>query len=213
MAMMTNGGKDADATLADLPAFWRAYRVLRAIDAQPGLGPRFGTSSMHFYVVSATTLAAMAACALVIGVTDSLRETRLVFLALAFLCIAGIFAVHGLGTPGYIHSHVYPEILVSSWLSVFLGALLIAASVMSMPEKWELWLKHNGGYLAASVTLAVAAYMGCPTRRTVDQLPSIQNRGLQLLMTAQHWSWPSVLGATSRRSCSRACQASGRWSA
>jgi HD-GYP domain-containing protein (c-di-GMP phosphodiesterase class II) len=145
----------------------------------------FGTSSMHFYVVSATTLAAMTACAVIIGITDSMRETRLVFLALAFLCIAGIFAVHGLGTPGHIHAEAYSEIVVSSWFSVFLGAVLIAASVMTMPEKVEAWLKHNGGYLAASVLLAVAAYIGASYAigGWTSFLP-IENRTLQLLMTA-----------------------------
>jgi HD-GYP domain-containing protein (c-di-GMP phosphodiesterase class II) len=140
---------------------------------------------MHFYVVSGTALAAMAACAVIICVTESMRETRLVFLALAFLSIAGIFSVHGLATPGHIHDSATSEIRVSSWFSVFAGSLLIAASVMALPDRIEAWLKRNGGYIAAAVTLAVSAYIGLAVFAGgwTSFLP-IQNRDLQLVMTA-----------------------------
>jgi HD-GYP domain-containing protein (c-di-GMP phosphodiesterase class II) len=159
-----------------------AFLILRL---SPGLDQGFGTKSMHFYVVSGTALAALAACAVIIVATESMRETRLVFLALAFLSIAGIFAVHGLGTPGHIHDEAYSELAVSGWLSVFMGALLIGASVMTLPEKAEEWLKRNGGYVAASVTLGVAAYIGLAFAAAgwTSFLP-VQDRTMQLVVTA-----------------------------
>jgi HD-GYP domain-containing protein (c-di-GMP phosphodiesterase class II) len=159
-----------------------AFILLRL---NPSWDHSFGTNSMHFYVVSATALSAMVACAVIIFVTESMRETRLVFLALAFLSIAGIFAVHGLGTPGHLHAEAYSEIAVSSWLSVFTGAVLIGASVLTLPEKAEDWLKHNGTYVAAVVTLAIGVYIGLSFAADgwTSFLP-VQDRTMQLLMTA-----------------------------
>ncbi len=175
------------------PRWWATWVVLLAspmiiflvLMLNPSIDKPFGTYSMHFYVVSVTTLAAMLACIVIIAVADSLRETRLVFLALAFLSIAGIFAVHGLGTPGQIHRESYSEVSVSSWFSVFMGALLIAASVVTLPEKAEDWLHENGALVAASVTLAVGVYIGLSffAEGWTSFLP-IQDRHLQLVMTA-----------------------------
>ncbi|HLF78916.1 MAG TPA: HD-GYP domain-containing protein [Dehalococcoidia bacterium] len=167
---------------ASLAAPLIAFMVLRL---NPALDHSFGTMSMHFYVVSGTALAALGACAVIVFVTDSLRETRLVFLALAFLSIAGIFSVHGLGTPGHIHDKVYSELAVSSWFSVFVGALLIGASVLTLPETVEGWLRRNGGYVAATVTLLVGIYIGLSIVADgwTSFLP-VQDRTMQLVMTA-----------------------------
>jgi HD-GYP domain-containing protein (c-di-GMP phosphodiesterase class II) len=114
----------------------------------------------HFYIVSGTALASAFACAVVISLTRSLRETRLLFLGLAFMSIAAVFSVHGLGTPGHIHDEVYAELIVSSWLSVFAGAVFVALSVLALPDRAEAWLKRQGGAAIAAVALALGAYVG-----------------------------------------------------
>jgi HD-GYP domain-containing protein (c-di-GMP phosphodiesterase class II) len=118
------------------------------------------TLDFHFWVVSLTALAAAVACAFVVGLTESLRETRLLFLGLAFLSIASIFAVHGLGTPGHIHDEAYAELAVSSWLSVLAGGFFIALSVIDLPEPVEEWLKRNGAAVFSAVALAAGLYIG-----------------------------------------------------
>ncbi len=63
-----------------------------------------GTYPFHFYVVSGTACAALIACGVIVGLIQTMRETRLLFLGMAFMSIAGVFMVHGLGTPGHFHS-------------------------------------------------------------------------------------------------------------
>src|SRR3990170_3047961 len=116
--------------------------LFAAVMSVPQWDKSFGSMGFHFYVVSGTALAALLACVVVIGLTVSLRETRLLFLGLAFLSIAGIFAVHGLGTPGQIHDHAYAIVPVSSWLSVTAAAIFVALSVLDLPANVEAWLKR-----------------------------------------------------------------------
>src|SRR5215213_9028384 len=111
--------------------------------ASPAKDALWVQPTFHFWVVSGTAIAAFVACVAVVAMTQSLRETRLLFLGLAFMSIAAVFAVHGLDTPGHIHDQLHPELAISSWLSIFLAALFISASVVDLPESAEHWLKQN----------------------------------------------------------------------
>jgi hypothetical protein len=104
--------------------------ILAVSIAVPSLDARLQYRGFHFYIVSGTALAAAVACVIVISLTESLRESRLVLLGLGFLSIASIFSVHGLGTPGHIHGDFYQTVPVSSWLSIFMGSGFIALSVV-----------------------------------------------------------------------------------
>ena len=151
----------------------------------PELDKSIGSMGFHFYVVSATALAAMAACVVVIGLTESLRETRLLFLGLAFLSIAAIFSVHGLGTPGHIFEHAYAIVPVSSWLSVTAAGLFVALSVVNLPEAAQDWLKRNGGIVFGVVTLMLGGYIGMSLFQDewLDWVP-FDVRSVQLAATA-----------------------------
>jgi HD-GYP domain-containing protein (c-di-GMP phosphodiesterase class II) len=120
----------------------------------------FGTFDFHFYAVSGVTLAAALACVFIIGLTESLRETRVLFLGLGFLSIAGIFAVHGLGTPGHFHDEAYSELSISSWLSVLGGAGFIFLSSASLPAGAEQFVKRNGALILGSTAAAIGLYIG-----------------------------------------------------
>src|SRR3990170_5912038 len=100
---------------------------------QPALDPAWMAFDVHFYVVGLTAVAAALACAVVMASAKTLRETRLLFLGLAFLSIAGIFAVHGLATPGFIVDEYFKSVSVSAWLSAAVGAAFIALSVTGLP--------------------------------------------------------------------------------
>src|SRR3954453_18193431 len=146
-------------------AFWglvlAAPMVFFAIMlASPGKDALWVQPTFHFWVVSGTAIAAFVACAAVVAMTESLRETRLLFLGLSFMSIAAVFAVHGLDTPGHIHDELNPELALSSWLSIFLPPLFISASVIDLPESAEQWLKENGTLVFGSVTLALGLYIG-----------------------------------------------------
>ena len=120
----------------------------------------FGTNDFHFYIVSAVTVASAIAFAVVIGLIQSMKETRLLFLGLAFMCIASVFAVHGLATPGHIHDRAYAEIGVSSWLSVLLGATFVALSVATLPKAIDDAVKRYSWPLFGVTALALGTYMG-----------------------------------------------------
>jgi HD-GYP domain-containing protein (c-di-GMP phosphodiesterase class II) len=128
--------------------------------ARPERDVLFGSHAFHFWVVSATAIAAALACALIIGLTESLRETRLLLLGLAFLSIAAIFAVHGLATPGHILDRPHAEIGLSSWLSVLTGAAFIAASAATLPAALMRALRHWSGAALAVATLLLGVFVG-----------------------------------------------------
>jgi HD-GYP domain-containing protein (c-di-GMP phosphodiesterase class II) len=159
--------------------------VFGVLLTNPAWDRPIGTPNFHFYAVSVTAVGAAVACALIIGLTRSLRETRLLCLGLAFLSIASVFAVHGLGTPGHIHDKVYPELKISSWLSVFLGAVFVALSVVSMPERVEDWLKRYGGALLSLAVLVLGTYIGLSivANGWMSWIP-VDDRKLQLIASA-----------------------------
>ncbi len=148
--------------------FWALWGLLLAAPVvalvllieNPGLDHRWGTFDFHFWAVSGTTLGSALACALLIGKARSLRETRTIFLGLAFMSIAAIFAVHGLGTPGHLHAEAYAELRISSWLSVLAGAFFVACSAVTLPEHADDWLRRNGGPVFGLVALGLGAYIG-----------------------------------------------------
>ena len=125
------------------------------------------------------------ACIFVIGLTQSFRETRLLFLGLGFLSIASIFAVHGFGTPGHFHSEAYAELSISSWLSVIVGAFFICLSVVPLPEKAEAFVTRRGGYILGGTALLMGVYIGLSfaAENWMSFIP-YQNRDLQLAGTA-----------------------------
>lgn len=141
--------------------------------------------SMHFYVVSGTAIAAALASVLIIGLTRSLRETRLLFLGLGFLSIAGIFSVHGLLTPGHIHDDFYASLPFSSWFSIFVAAVFVALSVASLPPVAEAWLKRFGPLLFSLTAFALGLYVGLSlvVDEWLDWVP-YDNRMMQLGVTA-----------------------------
>jgi HD-GYP domain-containing protein (c-di-GMP phosphodiesterase class II) len=145
----------------------------------------FGSNSFHFYAVSATTIMAAIACVVIIGMTKSFRETRLLFLGLGFLSIASIFAVHGLGTPGHFHAEAYAELSVSSWLSVIAGSVFIFLSVAPLPEKAEAFVGRYGAYILGGTAAAMGLYIGL-SFAAEDWLSFIpyQDRNWQLAGTA-----------------------------
>src|SRR5437764_6324369 len=74
--------------------------ALALFNAAPQLDPLWMQFDVHFWVVGGIAVGAAVACAIIVVAAPTLRETRLLFLALAFISIGGIFSIHGLMTPG-----------------------------------------------------------------------------------------------------------------
>src|SRR5262245_13749124 len=182
--------------MALTPRFWALWATLLLVPLAlfavlywiPSTDTLYVKPAFHFWVVSGTTLAAAVAYGIVIGLTRSLRETRLIFLGLAFMCIAGVFSVHGLLTPGEMFSEIdeiYPGLQISSWLSVLAGAFFIACSVVALPHAADEWLQRHGGLVLTTVALALGLFIGLSVA-TPDWLAwiPIENRTLQLATAA-----------------------------
>jgi HD-GYP domain-containing protein (c-di-GMP phosphodiesterase class II) len=163
--------------------------VLAVLLLNPGWDRPFGTDTFHFYVVSGVTLAAALAFAVVITLIQSMKETRLLFLGLAFMSIAGVFAMHGLATPGHIHERAYAEIGVSSWLSVFAGALFVALSVASLPKAVDDAMKRYSLPVFGATAAALGLYLGLGII-SPDWLAWVptDDRAVQLAVTAMTMS-------------------------
>lgn len=111
--------------------------LLAALLALPGLDEPWGTSDFHFYVVSVASLLSAAICVLLIASARSIRETRILFLALCFFALGMIFAVHGLTTPGHFYGHATAAIQRSPWLATLAAGVFATLSVVPVPQLTE----------------------------------------------------------------------------
>ena len=106
--------------------------VLGVLLASPGLDALWMAPAFHFYVVSGASLMAAVICALLIEAVRSVRETRIMYLALSFMALGTLFSVHGLTTPGHLYNEVYAVLKASPWASTFIGALFAVLSTISV---------------------------------------------------------------------------------
>ncbi len=179
---MTNSNVIKGIGLVVLAAPLIAFLVLLA---KPSWDPMLMSMSVHFYVVSFTAIAAAIACGIIIASARTLHETRLLFLGLAFFVIAGIFAVHGLTTPGIVADGYYKSLSVSAWLSVALGCGLAAVSVINLPRTIDGFVATRGGMVFSGVAAFIFGYIllsVTPATETwLDWVP-VGNRAFQLSM-------------------------------
>jgi len=138
---------------------------------------------LHFWASGVTALASALACILIIAAAKTLRETRLLFLILAFLCIGGIFSVHGLLTPGVIKHEFHYAIAVSAWASVLAGGVFAALSAAKLPDKVDRAIGRAGMVVFAWVTLLVGGYIALSwtVEGWLDSVPT-DNRTVQYVV-------------------------------
>ncbi len=111
--------------------------VLGALRAFPAQDRAWNADEFHFYVVSGASFAAAFVVALLVFSARSVRETRVLFLALTFFSLAMIFSVHGLTTPGHLYHERTAALVRSPWLSTLAGGVFAALSVVSLPGGME----------------------------------------------------------------------------
>jgi HD-GYP domain-containing protein (c-di-GMP phosphodiesterase class II) len=128
--------------------------------------PLIGAPRSHLYVV-ATTAGLLAVLAVLMALAAlQVRDTRVFFLALAFLCISGIFLAHALTTPGVLVPYINPWVGFSASFSLFLGAFCLALSALDWPaatarflvtRQKQLFLLTLGALVAYNVVAVVTA--------------------------------------------------------
>jgi hypothetical protein len=127
--------------------------------AAPGLDKTWGSSPFHFYVVSAASLLAAGTCGVLIISARSIRQTRILFLALSFFSLATIFSVHGLATPGHLIHDPSAAIMRSPWLANLAAGFFAALSVVTIPrivERSSLRLPETIFLVSAGVSAAIS---------------------------------------------------------
>jgi len=133
--------------------------ILAYLRLVPGADRSVMGNNLHFWSVGVTAIAAAVACTLIVASARSLRETRLLFLALAFMSTGGIFSVHGLLTPGVVVHDFHAALVVSSWVSILAGSTFVALSAVNMPEAVDHALRRAGTAIFAWATVAIGTYV------------------------------------------------------
>lgn len=131
------------------------------LKTHPAADSVFAIPTGHFYVVSAVSvLSASLALITAIGAVRT-KNARMVLLALSFTSMAGLFAVHGLATPGFLVDKQFTAVLgFSARMSVLLAAFFLALSAFDPPQsvartivRWRVAI-----LLGALASLCVYAY-------------------------------------------------------
>jgi hypothetical protein len=126
----------------------------------------------HFYIVSAVSIAAAAVAGALALATVQIGLYRVLFLCLGFMSLCGIFAVHGLTTPGILVPNLFKQysgsaVAISAYLSLAIPALFFAASYMPWLARFERRLPFwPAGWLVLLVVIGLAAYAGFAIYRT-----------------------------------------------
>ncbi|WJH36084.1 hypothetical protein N6H14_09480 [Paenibacillus sp. CC-CFT747] len=122
------------------------YGVFEGLKAAGSADPMLVMPRGHFYIVSAVALLALA-LAVAVGIAGRrLRNGKVGFLALSFISLASIFAVHGLSTPNFmIHASHLPA--VSSQLSILLASLWLWLSSLPSDDPFVTFMSRPGRWL------------------------------------------------------------------
>lgn len=118
----------------------------------------------HFYIVSAASLLAAAVAAILAVTTVQIGLYRVLLLCLGFTSMGGIFAVHGLLTPGvvipeHLEDIAYRVIGMSAYFSIAVPAVFFAASFAPglpwLEERLPFW---PAGWLVLLTVVALVTY-------------------------------------------------------
>lgn len=130
------------------------FALLRHVVADPAwVGPTF-----HFYIVSMTSLIALFLAVVMSMVSGQLKDARVFFLALAFMGLCGIFLVHALTTPGALVPGPNPWVGLSARLSLFVGAIFLAASTVVWRPSIQREIVRRRSRITALFVLSIGAY-------------------------------------------------------
>ncbi len=129
--------------------------------AHPAADLKIDVPREHFVIVTVVSLLAFALAALLAVAAVQIAQYRILFLCLGFMAMGGIFAVHGIETPGALMSGGYAAAVkgVSAFLALFVPALFFAASSTPITAAFERRLPYSpAGWLIILVGTALAIY-------------------------------------------------------
>ena len=122
--------------------------------------------AQHFYIVTTVSLLAFALAIVLAIAAMQIAQYRVLFLCLGFMAMGGIFAVHGLETPGILGDaedlrYAGQIVGVSAFLSLFIPGLFFAAAYTPITAAFERRLPFSpAGWMIVVVGAGVIMYGG-----------------------------------------------------
>jgi hypothetical protein len=146
------------------------------LSGHPAADPSIIVPREHFIIVTVVSLLALGLAVLLAIASVQIAQYRVLFLCLGFMALGGIFAVHGIETPGVLMGGQYVAAVkgVSAYLSLFVPALFFAASYTPITAAFERRLPYSpAGWLIILVGTALATYgvLAIVSTQVVAQLP------------------------------------------
>lgn len=118
----------------------------------------------HFAIVTTVSALAFTLAILLAIAAMQIAQYRVLFLCLGFMAMGGIFAVHGLETPGILGdpgdvAYAGQIVGISAYLSLFIAALFFAASYTPVTGAFERRLPFSpAGWIIVVVATALGIY-------------------------------------------------------
>ncbi|TME56309.1 MAG: HD-GYP domain-containing protein [Chloroflexi bacterium] len=134
------------------------------LSTHPAADPSLVVPGQHFLIVTAVSLLAFGLAVLLAIAAVQIAQYRVLFLCLGFMAMGGIFAVHGIDTPGILQrgdaaKYAGAVVGISAYLSLFVPALFFAASYTPLTAAFERRLPFSpAGWLIVLLATAVAIY-------------------------------------------------------
>ena len=147
--------------------------------AHPAVDPSIVVPWHHFVIVTAVSLLAFGLAVVLAIAAVQIAQYRVLFLCLGFMAMGGIFAVHGIDTPGILvggeaGTYAGAVVGVSAYLSLFVPALFFAASYTPLTAAFERRLPFSpAGWLIVLLATAVAIYgiLAVVSTESIAELP------------------------------------------
>jgi hypothetical protein len=166
-------------TVAGVGALLVAGAVFIWLRQNPSSDPALVVPYQHFAIVTVVSLLAFGLALMLALAALQIAQYRVLFLALGFMAMGGVFAVHGISTPGILKSgpeaHYAGAVVgISAYLSLFVPACFFAASYTGVTASFERRLPFSpAGWLVVVLATALGLYLALALADTkiLAQLP------------------------------------------
>lgn len=156
---MLQHSKDRDrhilwALLVIVPAV-----VFFSLHQNRSVNPITVAPEQHFYIVSVASAVCLALAVVAVRATIEARSARIYLMAVGFLMMSGLFALHGLTSPGYIVDARYFVVTgFSARMALWVGALFLALSAAPVPQPAARVMISYRYHIFAVATAVIAVF-------------------------------------------------------
>lgn len=125
-----------------------------------GSNPHIIVVWRHLFIVAGSAFTAAIIAAGVVVASGSVRDPRVLWLAIGYTSLAAVFACHGLATPDTIHAGINAAVGTSAVLSMMSAAIFITLSLAPLPRSVIEWTSRHAVVIAVVYGAALVTYVG-----------------------------------------------------